>query len=438
MVENNQENLQEVNSTEEQAENEVDKKETVQDSAPEVETSSHTESSAPESENETAEQTREATTEEAMPKVDAPAYNVGDRVRGKVTKVEDKQVIVEVENSKLDGIIPISELSALHIEKASDVITEGEKLTLEVIKVEEDALILSKRRIRAREAWEELQQKFATGEYVETEVKDVVKGGLVVDLGVRGFVPASLVEDHFVEDFSSYKGKTMTFKIVEIDPEKNRLILSHRDVVLEEKEKKKQEVLANTKEGDIIEGTVMRLTDFGAFVDIGGMDGLVHISQLAYEHVNHPSDVVQVGDTVKVKVLSVDPENERVSLSIKETLPGPWENISEKIKEGSVIEGTVKRLVSFGAFVEVLPGVEGLVHISQISHKHIGTPHEVLEVGQTVQVKVLGVNEEEKRISLSMRELEEKEEETSYELPEESTGFQLGEVIGDQLKKFKE
>ena len=181
---------------------------------------------------------------------------------------------------------------------------------------------------------------------------------------------------------------------------------------------------------------MQRITDFGAFVDIGGVDGLVHISELAHEHVEHPSDVVAVGDTVKVKVLNVDPERERISLSIKETFPGPWENINEKVKEGSIIEGTVKRLVSFGAFVEVLPGVEGLVHISQISHKHIGTPQEVLEVGQKVNVKVLSVNEEEKRISLSIKEAETPEEET-YELPQESSGFQLGEVIGDQLKKFK-
>lgn len=187
----------------------------------------------------------------------------------------------------------------------------------------------------------------------------------------------------------------------------------------------------------MIEGTVERVTDFGAFVNIGGIDGLVHISQLSHQHVNHPSEVVHVGDQVKVKILAVDPEKERVSLSIKDTLPGPWEGVSEKLPVGSVVEGTVKRLVSFGAFVEVLPGVEGLVHISQISQKHIGTPHEVLKEGQTVTVKVLSVNEAENRLSLSMKELEKPEVKEDVELPQEERGFQLGDMIGDQLKKLK-
>ncbi|MED3561842.1 S1 RNA-binding domain-containing protein, partial [Bacillus xiapuensis] len=191
--------------------------------------------------------------------------------------------------------------------------------------------------------------------------------------------------------------------------------------------------------GQVIDGTVQRITDFGAFVDIGGIDGLVHISQLSHEHVDKPSDVVQEGQKVQVKVLNVDRDNERISLSIKETLPGPWANISERAPKGSVLEGTVKRIVSYGAFVEVLPGVEGLVHISQIAHKHIATPHEVLKEGQEVKVKVLDVNEQEQRLSLSIKELLEKdvEENLDYELPEESKGFQLGEVIGEQLKNLR-
>ncbi|WP_153122649.1 30S ribosomal protein S1 [Peribacillus tepidiphilus] len=366
-------------------------------------------------------------------------FEIGDKVKGKVIKVEEKQVIVDVENSKSDGIIPISELSSLHVEKASDVVNEGDELELEVIKVEEENVILSKRKVDAVKAWDQLEEKFQAGEVFEAEVKDVVKGGLVVDLGVRGFVPASLVEDYFVEDFSDYKNKTLTFKIVELDREKNRLILSHRAVVEEEKSQKKKNILESIQEGQVLDGTVQRLTDFGAFVDIGGVDGLVHVSQLSHEHVDKPSDVVSEGDKVKVKVLSVDRENERISLSIKETLPGPWSNISEKAPKGSVLEGVVKRLVSFGAFVEIFPGVEGLVHISQISHKHIATPHEVLKEGQTVKVKVLDVNEEEQRLSLSIKELEEKAVPAAeeYELPEEAKGFQLGEVIGDQLKKLK-
>ncbi|CEG27670.1 30S ribosomal protein S1 [Bacillus sp. B-jedd] len=376
---------------------------------------------------------------EDMNQIEVGNFEVGDRVTGQVTKVEEKQVLVDIQNSKLDGIIPISELSSIHIEKASDAVSEGDSLELEVLKVEDEALILSKRKVDAEKAWDELDQKFQSGEVFNAEVKDVVKGGLVVDLGVRGFVPASLVEAYFVEDFSDYKGKELSFKIVELDKEKNRLILSHRAVVEEEKGKKKQDLLDTIQAGQVIEGTVQRITDFGAFVDIGGIDGLVHISQLSHEHVEKPGDVVEEGQKVNVKVLNVDRDNERISLSIKETLPGPWANIAEKAPKGSVLTGTVRRLVSYGAFVEVFPGVEGLVHISQIAHKHIGTPHEVLKEGQEVEVKVLDVNENEQRLSLSIKDLLERdaEENIDYELPEESKGFQLGELLGDKLKDLR-
>lgn len=376
---------------------------------------------------------------EDMNQIEVKNFENGDRVKGQVTKVEEKQVLVDIEGSKLDGIIPISELSSLHVEKAEDAVSVGDVLELEVQKVEEEALILSKRKVDAEKAWDQLKGKFESGEVFEAEVKDVVKGGLVVDLGVRGFVPASLVESHFVEDFSDYKGKTLSFKIVELEQEKNRLILSHRAVVEQEQGKKKQDLLSAIQAGQVIEGTVQRITDFGAFVDIGGVDGLVHISQLSHEHVDKPSDVVEEGQKVQVKVLSVDRDNERISLSIKETLPGPWADIEERAPKGSTLEGTVKRLVSYGAFVEVFPGVEGLVHISQISHKHIGTPHEVLKEGQTVKVKVLEANKVDQRLSLSMKEFEEREsnEAFDYELPEESKGFSLGDMIGDKLKNLK-
>ena len=377
---------------------------------------------------------------EDMNQVEVNNYKVGDQVKATVSKVEEKQVIVDVENSKTDGIIPISELSSLHVEKASDAVSEGDALELEVIKVEEEALILSKRKIDALKAWDDLELKFENGDVFEAEVKDVVKGGLVVDLGVRGFVPASLVEDYFVEDFSDYKNKTLTFKIVELEKDKNRLILSHRAVVQDQKEKQKANVLDKIESGQLLEGVVQRITDFGAFVDIGGVDGLVHISQLSHQHVDKASDVVSEGDKVQVKVLSIDRDNERISLSIKDTLPGPWAGIAEKAAKGSTLEGIVKRLVSFGAFVEIFPGVEGLVHISQISHKHIATPQEVLKEGQSVEVKVLEVNETDQRLSLSIKELEEPQSNyntSDYEMPEESKGFQLGEMIGDQLKKLK-
>ncbi|ART76887.1 30S ribosomal protein S1 [Sutcliffiella horikoshii] len=377
---------------------------------------------------------------EDMNQVEVNNLEVGNTVTGTVTKVEEKQVLVSIEGSKLDGIIPISELSSLHVEKATDVVSEGQELQLKVTKVEEELLVLSKKAVDADLAWEDLQKKFESKEVFEAEIKDVVKGGLVVDLGVRGFVPASLVENYFVDDFSDYKGKTLTFKVVELEKEKNRVILSHRAVVEEEMQNKKHQLLDTIQTGQVLEGTVQRITDFGAFVDIGGVDGLVHISQLSYEHVGKPSDVVTEGQKVNVKVLSVDRDNERISLSIKETLPGPWSQVSEKLSAGSVTEGVVKRLVSFGAFVEVLPGVEGLVHISQISNKHIGTPHEVLTEGDKVQVKVLDVNEADQRISLSIRELEEPEQEedySQYNQSEDTGGFQLGEMIGDKLSKLK-
>ncbi|WP_186671074.1 30S ribosomal protein S1 [Sporosarcina sp. BP05] len=369
----------------------------------------------------------------------ANIYNEGDRVTGKVTKIEEKSVTVEIAGAPFDGVIPISELSSLHIEKAEDAVAEGDELELIITKVEEDNYVLSKRKVDAEDAWGSLEEKFNNKETIETEVKDVVKGGLVVDLGVRGFIPASLVEDYFVETFEEYKGRIMTFKIVEMDKEKNRLILSHRAVIQEEKASQKGEVLDKLKEGVVLEGTVQRLATFGAFIDIGGVDGLVHISQLSHDHIEKVSDVLKEGDKVQVKILSIDRDSERISLSIKDTLAGPWEGIEEKAPKGSTFEGTVKRLVSYGAFIEVFPGVEGLVHISRISHQHIGTPHEVLKEGQKINVKVLEVNTDDKRLSLSIKDLIQKEDNNSYgnyEMPEEASGFSMSDVIGDQLKNF--
>ncbi|KGR81095.1 MULTISPECIES: 30S ribosomal protein S1 [Lysinibacillus] len=367
-------------------------------------------------------------------------FNEGDIVKGIAAQVDEKAVSVSIPGAPFDGIVPISELSSLHIEKASDVISVGDELELMITKVEEENFVLSKRKVDALKAWDTLEQQFAAEEIFEAEVKDIVKGGLVVDLGVRGFVPASLVEDYFVDDFEGYKGQTLSFKIVELDKDKNRLILSHRAVVEAEKASQKKNVINQIKAGDVLDGKVQRLASFGAFIDLGGIDGLVHISQVSHEHVSDVSEVLAEGQDVKVKVLSVDPENERISLSIKETIPGPWSNIEERAAKGTILDGRVKRLTSFGAFVEVFPGVEGLVHISQIAHKHINTPHEALKEGQEVQVKVLDVNAEEGRLALSIKELlenPEAEEVIDYELPEENTGFSFGDVIGDKLKNFK-
>ncbi|MGF9768507.1 30S ribosomal protein S1 [Bacillus albus] len=372
--------------------------------------------------------------------MDSKELQVGDVVTGSVTKVEEKQVLVNV-GYKTDGVIPISELANVHIEKASDVVELDQTLELKVIKLEEDDLVLSKRAVDAEKAWVELQEKFTSGHVFDVTVKDIVNGGLVVDLGVRGFIPASLVEVHYVEDFTDYKGKTLAVKIVELDREKNRVILSHKAVVELELDSKKKEAISSLKEGDVVEGTVQRLTDFGAFVNVGGVDGLVHISQISHERVEQPSEVLEQGQKVKVKVLSVDADTQRISLSIKAAQPGPWENVAGELKAGDIREGVVKRLVTFGVFVEVLPGVEGLVHVSQIANRHVKNPNEVLEMGQEVKVKVLEVHVAEKRISLSIKEaLEENnviEDYSQYEPNADSATFQLSDIIGEQLKKLK-
>jgi len=377
---------------------------------------------------------------------------VGDIVKGEVLALEDRQAVIGIEGTGVEGVVPVKELSTLPVEDINEVVKVGDVLDLVVISSigkdkENGSYLLSKRRLDAKKVWEEIEEKYQNGETIEAPVTNVVKGGLVVDVGVRGFVPASMVEDYFVDDFNEYKGKTLEFKIIEIEPSENRLILSHKAIVEEEKEQKKAELLASISEGDVIEGTVARLTDFGAFIDLGGIDGLVHVSEISHSHVGKPSDVLSVGDKVNVAVLSVDPTTERVSLSIKDTLPGPWTDIEEKAPKGAVLEGTVKRLTSFGAFVEVFPGVEGLVHISQISHKHIATPHEVLSEGDQIQVKVLDVNPEEHRIALSIKALEEKPEETEeayepepedYQDSEDGSGFTMGDILGETLKDDEE
>ncbi|MDK2844452.1 MAG: small subunit ribosomal protein [Enterococcus sp.] len=386
------------------------------------------------------------TMEEALNSVQE--IHIGDIVKGEVLAIEDKQVIVAILGTGLEGVIPAKELSTTPTDDLESLVKVGDELDLVVISrigndKENGSYLLSKRRLDAKKLWEEIEAKYAAGEVVDATITNVVKGGLVADLGIRAFIPASMVEDHFVKDFSKYKGQTLKCKIVEIEPSENRLILSHKVVAEEEKQKQKEAVFASIHKGDQIEGTVARLTNFGAFIDLGGVDGLVHVSEISHTHVAKPSDVLKVGEKVNVLVLSVDPASDRISLSIKDTLPGPWDDIEDKAPVDSVLTGTVKRLTSFGAFVELFPGVEGLVHISQIAHKHIATPHEVLKEGEEVKVKVLEVSPENQRIALSIKALEEKPEpkveevvaeEESYELPEESTGFTMGDILGEALK----
>ena len=376
---------------------------------------------------------------------------IGDLVQGEVLTLQDKQAIVGIIGGGVEGVIPFNELSTSPVERVEDVLAVGDVVDLVVIKQIKDkengSFLLSKKRVDARKVWEEIQAKFDNKEIIEAPVVDAVKGGLVVDAGVRAFVPSSMVSDHYVDNLAQFKGQTLAFEIVEIEPSENRLILSRKNLVAAEKAAKRAAVFEAIQEGSVVAGKVARLTNFGAFIDLGGVDGLVHISQISHEHVAKASDKLKVGEEVQAKVISVDPESGRVSLSIKDTLAGPWDNIEERAAVGSVLDGLVKRLTTFGAFVELFPGVEGLVHISQIAHQHIATPHEVLKEGQEVQVKVLEVHPEQQRISLSIKALQEapkpeKEEveevvEETYELPEEDVSFSLADRLGDQLSELK-
>ncbi|WP_160033303.1 30S ribosomal protein S1 [Paenibacillus sp. An7] len=382
----------------------------------------------------------------------------GDTVKGTIVKLEDNQAYVSI-GYKYDGVIPVRELSSVQVDNISEAVEVGQEVECKVVSIddEKEKLVLSKRAIDSENAWEDLAKKQESGEVFEVVVSDVVKGGVVADVGVRGFIPASMVERHFVEDFSDYKGKTLRVVVKELDREANKVILSQKDVLDAEHEVNKQKVIAELTEGQQIEGTVQRLTQFGAFVDVGGVDGLVHVSEIAWSHVDKPSDVLSEGEKVNVKVLKVDPEKGKISLSIKAAQPGPWETAADQFKTGDIVTGTVKRLVQFGAFVEIAPGVEGLVHISQISHKHIGTPHEVLKEGQEVQVKVLELNPAEQRASLSIKETEEAPADAApraeksrksnaprevvnnpnVSLSNEGLSVTLGDLFGDKLSKFK-
>ena len=376
----------------------------------------------------------------------------GDKVTGEVQQVEDKQVVVHINGGKYNGIIPISQLSTHHIEKPNEVVKEGDEIEAYVTKIEFDeendsgAYILSKRQLETEQSYDYLQEKLDNNEVIEAKVTEVVKGGLVVDVGQRGFVPASLIYTDFIEDFSDFEGQTIKIKVEELDPENNRVILSRKAVEQAENEVKKASLLDSLNAGDVIEGTVARLTNFGAFVDIGGVDGLVHVSELSHQHVQSPEEVVSVGDKVNVKVKSVEKDTERISLSIKDTLPTPFAQIKGQFHENDVIEGTVVRLANFGAFVEIAPGVQGLVHISEIDHKHIGTPGEVLEPGQQVSVKILGIDEENERVSLSIKatlpneDVVESDASTTQSYLNNDTDEDnptLGDVFGDKFKDLK-
>ncbi|RIV25652.1 30S ribosomal protein S1 [Alicyclobacillaceae bacterium I2511] len=379
--------------------------------------------------------------EELQEAVNASILSPGDIVTGKVTALDDKKVTVDI-GYKFEGIIPIRELSALRIQHPSEVLAVGDEVHTSVLKIDEEdqVVVLSRREASAKEAWVSLQLKFEQNETLEVTVQDVVKGGLVTDVGVRGFIPASLVDRKFVEDLSEFKGKLIRVKVVEIESENNKLILSRKAVMDEEHDVAVQSSLSTLQEGDTIEGTVQRLTNFGVFVDVGGVDGLVHISEMAWHHVDHPSDLVKIGDHVRVRVLRMDPAAGRISLSMKEAANNPWDDVME-FQSGSIVNGTVRRVVDFGAFIELKPGVEGLVHISQLSQEHVNQVSDVLQEGQQVRVKILSVDPIRKRISLSLKDAQEKTRNAENKRPaapqmqeESGTGATLGDLFRDLFK----
>lgn len=369
-------------------------------------------------------------------------YNEGDVVTGKVSKVEEKFVEVELEDGT-KGIVPISQLTSKRIETTDEVVSLEDEVTAKVIKIEdENTVVISVRQHETEEAYSELQSKKDNDEVIQAEVIEVVPAGLVVNVGARGFIPASLISTQFVEDLNQFDGQTLDVKVEDVDPSNNRIILNRR--VLEEAAEK-EELLKNfdsLEEGSVVEGEVVRTTNFGAFVNVNGIDGLVHISEISYERVESVEDAVNIGDTVNVKVLSVDKDNERLSLSIKQAGESPFEEFSNEHEVGDVVKGTVKRLVDFGAFVEVAPGVEGLVHISEISYDHVEHPEDVLKPEQEVEVKIIGFNEEEEKTSLSIKATQEKpkrqpqtqnKEKTVYK-DDEDDAPTLRDILGDKLK----
>lgn len=384
---------------------------------------------------------------------------VGDIVNVEVLDVEDGQIDVGVENAGVEGVITRREYTSDRNADLRDLVKPGDKFKALVLRraggdKENGEFFFSVTRLKEREAYDKLQRDFEEGKAIEGTVTSSVRGGLLVDVGTRGFLPASLISNRYVSDLKPYIGKTMKLKITEIDPNKNRLILSHKDLVEEEREEAFDKVASQLVVGDVIEGKVSRLTNFGAFIDVGGVDGLVHISEISYKHVDKPSDALKAGQDVKVKVIGIDNDRHRISLSIKQTEPSPFEQATANLNEGDVFEGEVKSLTNFGAFVEVADGIQGLVHVSEISNKHVDKPSDVLKVGQTVKVKVLNIDPSDRRISLSIkaadsntsssdnnssrprRSRNENSVNKKY-MSDNDNGFALGDIIGDQLKDRK-
>lgn len=375
-------------------------------------------------------------------------FAVGDEVTGTIFNIEDKFVKVHVDDSDYEGIIPISQLTNKRIEHPNDIIALDDSITAIVIKVEDDAknVIISIRKLDEQKAYEDLKQKQDADETLEGTVVEAVKAGLVLDVGVRGFIPASLLSDEYIEDLEQFNGQTLEVKVEDIDQEKNRVILNRKRIVEGEKSKDRQVELQDLEIGSIIEGEVVRTTSFGAFINIGSVDGLAHISELSYSRVNSVEDAVEIGQKVNVKVLDVNPEQERISLSIKQAQESPFNKFIDAHEVGDTLNGTVKRLVDFGAFVEVQAGVEGLVHISEIAHEHVNVPTDVLKEEQEIEVKIIGLDKDNEKISLSIKALESapakpkqpKREENArvYTDDSDDDAPTLGDVFGDRFKNL--
>ena len=382
--------------------------------------------------------------------------NPGDVVTAEVLTVDGEQANLVIDGTGVEAVLTLRELTNDRNADINDFVKAGDKVEVLVLRqvVGKDTdtvtFLVSKKRLEARKAWDKLVGR--EGDVVTVKGTRAVKGGLSVEFeGLRGFIPASMIDTRFVRNTEKFVGQQFEAKIKEIDPSENRFILSRRDVVEAAAAKAREEVFSRLAVGDIVTGTVARLTSFGAFIDLGGVDGLVHITELSHERNVSPKSVVTVGEEIQVKVLAIDEEAGRVSLSLKATTPGPWDGVEQKLAAGDVIEGKVKRLTDFGAFVEVLPGIDGLVHISQISHKRVENPKDVLSVGQDVTVKVLDVNTADERVSLSIKALEERpaqdesngekrqprprrqkrQDKRDYELPETQTGFSMADLFGD-------
>lgn len=381
--------------------------------------------------------------------VEVKSLRSGEVVKGVVVQVSNDEVMVDV-GAKSEGVVPIRELTCYNVNNPQDVVKVGDEIECVVLKVEdnEGKLILSKEKADARKAWGKLEEAMEKQEIIEGIVREVVKGGLLVDVGVRAFLPASLVERGYVEDLSKYQGQTVQVQIIEMNEVKRKVILSRKAVLEVEYAQKRQHLFETIQEGQVVKGEVRRLTQFGAFVDIGGVDGLLHISEMSWHRINHPSEAVSVGGQIEVMVLKVDRENEKVSLSLKQVLPNPWDNAAENYPVGSIVSAKVVRIAPFGAFVQLEPGVEGLVHISHLADHHVANPADVVTAGETVNVKVLSVDTVEKRIRLSIREVakEQKAKETrenvnefqSHNKSEAQDRVTIGDMVGDLFNNNKE